>query len=157
MRVNFRAFLSAIAISLAMAGTADAQYQIAPGALRNASQPIIVNCQGSERSPFSNALLCLGFAEITLNSDGPGAMVGLNLTAPNTHCSEVQYFVQRVATERGVTSNRLGPGESEVLPIADDLPRGAHSYRIWAWGHIGGCMQDQFHSFGVFAEPTIIP
>jgi len=157
MQLNVRTLLAALAMSLATVGVADAQYQIAPGALRHASSPIIVTCQGSERSPFANQLLCRGFAEITLNSDGPGAMVGLQLTAPTTHCSDVQYFVQRVATERGETTGRLAPGASEVLPLANDLPRGAHRYRIWAWGYVGGCMSDQFQSFGVIADPVIVP
>jgi hypothetical protein len=157
MRFDFRLVLAAFALSLAMSGTANAQYEIAPGALRDVPRPIIVNCQGSERSPFGDALICRGFAEITLNSDGPGAMIALRLSAPNTHCSDIQYFVQRVATESGSLSNRLEPGGSQLMPIADDLPRGPHRYRIWGWGHIGGCLQNEFQSFGVIAEPTIIP
>ncbi|OQW57587.1 MAG: hypothetical protein A4S17_12650 [Proteobacteria bacterium HN_bin10] len=157
MQLNVRVALSALVMSLAIVGPASAQHQIAPGAVQAARQPIVVMCQGSERSPFANALLCLGFAEITINSDGPGAMIGLQLTAPTTHCSDIQYYVQRVATETGVTSVRLPPGASQTLPIASDLPRGAHRYRIWGWGYIGGCMVDEFHSFGVTAVPVIVP
>lgn len=157
MQLSVRALFWALVMSLAIVSPAGAQYQIAPGAVQGARQPIIVTCQGSERSPFANALLCRGFAEITINSDGPGAMIGLQLTAPTTHCSDIQYFVQNVATESGVTSIRLSPGASQILPIADNLPRGPHRYRIWGWGYIGGCMVDQFHSFGVTAAPVIIP
>lgn len=158
MKLKLRVVLAALATSLALgAGAAHAQYQIAPGAVRAASQPVIVTCEGSVRSPFNDTLLCRNFAEITINSDGPGAMIGLQVTAPTTHCSDIQYFVQRVATESGELSNRLSPGQSQVMQIADDLPRGAHRYRIWGWGYIGGCMVDQFHSFGVTAVPVIIP
>jgi len=157
MQLSVRALFSALVMSVAIGGPASAQYQIAPEAVQAARQPMIVMCRGSERSPFANALLCRGFAEITINSDGPGAMIGLQLTAPTTHCSDIQYYVQRVATETGATSIRLSPGASQTLPIASDLPRGAHRYRIWGWGYIGGCMVDQFHSFGVTAVPVIIP
>lgn len=158
MKLKLRIVLAALATSLALsAGAAHAQTRIAPGAVASVSRPIIVTCQGSERSPFGNALVCNGFAEITLRSDGPGAMIGLQLIAPTTHCSDIQYYVQRVSNESGEMSDRLSPGQGTVLPIANDLPRGSHRYRIWGWGHIGGCMVDQFHSFGVIADQVIIP
>ncbi|MBL8536075.1 MAG: hypothetical protein JNM59_01585 [Hyphomonadaceae bacterium] len=157
--------VATLVVSVALAGAATAQgyrvpTEIAPGALQGArgtAQTYTVNCQGSDPSPFGDALVCRGFAEITLNSDGPGAQIAVRLTAPPTHCTAVQYVVQNVSTERGVMSGWLEPGASELVPAADDLPRGAHRYRIWAWGRIGGCLRDTVHSFAVTVEPTIIP
>lgn len=157
MKSKLHVVLAALAVSVVLGGGADAQTRIAPGAVASVSRPIIVTCQGSERSPFGNALVCNGFAELTLHSDGPGAMIGLQLTAPSTHCSDIQYYVQRVSNESGEMSERLSPGQGTVLPIANDLPHGLHRYRIWGWGHIGGCLVDQFQSFGVIADQVIIP
>jgi hypothetical protein len=161
MLVDFRALLSAIVLSLVMAGAADAQDQIAPGALRPTNgQEFIVTCAGHSGREFADVvggevrykLRCNGFAMMTLNSDGPGTMWEVRLTAPITHCAEVQYEID------GHRTQPLGPGESELVPLRPwSWTRGAHRLSIGAWALPGGCVRDQFLSFGVFAEPAVIP
>lgn len=165
MSRTLKTLTAAAMLSFGLASTASAQFQppnqFGAGAIEaamNGPRTITVTCQGSARAPGDENVLCLNFGQFQLRSDGPGAMVGVRITAPTTHCASINYVIQRVSNERNEMSGWLAPGRTTTVALANDLPAGTHSFRVWGWGRVGdGCMSEQMHSFAATIEPVIIP
>ena len=82
----------------------------------------------------------------------------LELTAPATHCSPVQYRVLENGSRAFLGSSRyLQPGESQVVEIGNGFPRGINKVMIVAWGKVEGCNTGVMHSWGVNVHPVELP
>lgn len=158
-RILALAAFACCAFGVAQAQPYQLPNQVTPDArnARIAAQMLTVNCPSSSMSPLGDAVLCLAFADYTINSDGPGAQLALRLTAPSAHCAAVKYYIERANGARVGMTEWLNPNESGLLAIGNDLPRGAHRMRIWAWGRVGGCLTDRLTSWAVSVESVVLP
>lgn len=111
----------------------------------------------------SNGLVttCDGHLAVTVHSDGPGILYGLELTAPASHCSPVHYLAQSQASTQlhGLLgrTDALQAGQSGWVPLGDSLARGNHTFYVSAMGLVTGCNTGVMHSWGVSWRAIIVP
>jgi hypothetical protein len=118
-----------------------------------------VTCSASARQGAFTT--CEGFAPVTLAVAAPGAIQGIRVAAPATHCSPVAYSVLRAPYASGAdviaSSGILRAGQSETLTLGRDFGAGGHPLRLIANGVVEGCNAGQMHSWGVNWTFVIIP
>lgn len=119
-------------------------------------------CEVSDRIPNSQWTTCgtRRDAVFTFRSDGVPTMYGLKITAPPAHCSAVNYQVWSTTNANqmyGKTQRFLNAGESEIVPIGNEFPRGNVTVAIRVLGQMGGCNVGAMQSWGATVELVVIP
>lgn len=103
---------------------------------------------------------CFGDAQFRFQSEGVPNSYGLKFTAPTMHCSAVNYQVYATYDPNrllGRTRDFLEPGQSEIVPIGNDLARGLQVVNVRALGKVGGCNTGRMSGWSAMVEVVIIP
>lgn len=133
-----------------------ASLAIAPLALPApaSAESFTVTCSSSRLNGIRTE--CTGHAIYAFDSAGPASNIGIELTAPGTHCSKVSYAVW-TQNGRGFfgQTKTLNPGQSFTVGLGDGFDAGIQRVRITAIGFVGGCNQGAMHSWGVDARAVL--
>lgn len=120
------------------------------------AENFVVTCSASRLNGIRTE--CTGHAIYAFSSSGPDANIGIELTAPTTHCSKVAY---QVWSENGRgflgQSKTLNPGQTFTAGIGDGFAAGVQRVRITAIGFVGGCNTGVMQSWGVDARAVLLP
>lgn len=120
------------------------------------AENFVVTCSASSLNGIRTE--CTGHATYAFSSSGPEANIGIEMTAPTTHCSKVAY---QVWSENGRgflgQTRTLDPGQTFTAGIGDGFTAGVHRVRITAIGFVGGCNAGAMHSWGVEARAVLLP
>lgn len=95
----------------------------------------------------------------TFASDGPGTNYALKMTAPDAHCSPVQYQVWTPGPGGSMYGKTrfMNRTESEVVPIGNSFGRGNITVAIRVLGKIEGCNVGAISSWGGVVELVYLP
>lgn len=105
----------------------------------------------------STGQFCNREVPFSFSSDGPGAQYAIRLQAPAGHCSAVRYILVSSNKRTLGSTGFLNAGESNWVPVGNNLARGVHRVSILAEGTTGGCNVGRLQSWGVDASATLIP
>jgi hypothetical protein len=119
-------------------------------------------CERSDRIPNTQWTTCATprDAIFTFRSDGEPTMYGLKITAPSAHCSAVNYQVWSTSGPEHMyarTQEFLNAGESELVQIGNEFPRGNVAVAIRVLGQVGGCNTGAMQGWGARVELVVIP
>ena len=128
---------------------------VASTVVAHADETLTVTCNRSRL--VEGQVSCDKHALYRFQAESADHVYGLELTAPSSHCSPVQYRILENGSRTYLGSTRfLQPGQSQLVELGNGFVPGTNKVMIVAWGKVEGCNTGVLQSWAVQVHPVAL-